>query len=248
MFSTMFTQPTPATGPARMWPSATRRRAGAVSLVGMFATLTVSTLTDPLSANHDNATDLRDAAGHLGSLQASSMLELLAAMFAIGAIAAFLGVVRQRGAGLANAAAVIGIPGCIGMAAIGVHGLFLHALVSSHAPNGLQILDQLDNAAGPVQILFFGMPVASVLMVAAAVRARIVPKLTLVLAAIFFIIDSIRGIPGGELVALVTGLITFGWIAWRIARLTEPATAPSPASELRTAPSPAPERAASAPN
>jgi hypothetical protein len=230
----MFTTPASASGPgpATRWPSALRRRAGAVSLVGMFTALILSSLTDPLGAKHDNAADLRDAAGHLGALQASSMLELLAAMFAIGAIAAFLGVVRQRGAGLANGGAVIGIPGCVGMALIGAHGLFLDALVRSHASNSLQILDQLQTAAGPVQILFFAMPVAVVLLIAAAVRARIAPMAVFVLAVAFFVADSIPGLPGGEFVALAIGLITFGWIAGRIVRLTGPTTATHPAREF----------------
>jgi hypothetical protein len=230
----MFTAPAsaPTPGPALRWPSALRRRAGAVSLVGMFAALILSSLADPLGAKHDNAADLRDAAGHLGALRASSLLELLAAMFAIGVIATFLGVVRQRGAGLANAGAVIGIPGCVGMALIGAHGLFLDALVSAHTSNGLQILAQLNTAAGPVQILFFAMPVAVVLLVAAAVRAGIAPMAAFVLAVVFFVADSIPGLPGGEVVALAIGLITFGWIAGRILRLTEPATATHPASEF----------------
>lgn len=232
----MFTQPTPAPGPERQWPSALRRRAGAASIVGLFAALTGSSLIDPLGTNHDNAAELRNAAGHLAALQAASMLELLAAMFAIGTIAAFLGIVRQRGAGLANAGAVIGIPGCVGMALIGVHGLFLYALVSSHAPDGLQILGQLNTAAGPVPILFFAMPVAVVLFVAAVVRAGIVPKAALVLAVVFFIVDSIPGLPGGEPVALASGLVTFGWIAWRIVRPAGPAVAPHPASEFGSVP------------
>ena len=152
-------------------------------MVGMFAALTVSSLVDPLGTTHGPAAELRNATGHLGALQAASMLELLAAVFAIGTIAAFPGVVRQRGAALANAGAVIGIPGCVGMALIGAHGLFLHALVSSHSSDARQILSQLNTAAGPVQILFFAMPVASVLLVAAVVRAGIAPRTALVLAA-----------------------------------------------------------------
>jgi hypothetical protein len=131
----MFTQATSTVSPARLSPSTLRRRAGAASIVGMF-TYSVQSF-DPLGSNHDKAAEQRNATGRLGALQAASMLELAAAMFAIGTIAAFLGIVRQRGAGLANAGAVIGILVFVGTALIGVHGLFLHALVSLHAANSL---------------------------------------------------------------------------------------------------------------
>jgi hypothetical protein len=159
------------------------------------------------------------------------MLELLAATFAIGTIAAFLGVTRHRGSGLANAGAVIGIPGCIGMVLIAAHRLFIYALVSSHTPNPLQALDQVDAAVGPIPILFFAMPVAMLLFAGAAVRARIAPPATLVLAALFFVLDFIPALPEHEILQLGIGLLAFGWIALRITQLTEPIPASTLANQ-----------------
>jgi hypothetical protein len=60
----------------------------------------------------------------------------------------------------------------------------------------------------------------------------VAPIAAFVLAVAFFVADSIPELPGGELVALAIGLITFGWIAGHILQLTEPATATHPASEF----------------
>lgn len=76
-----------------------RRRAGAATLPLLFAALLVASVLDKIDEKASNATQVRQAAAHIGTIRPLAIFELLAAFLAIGVIANLVGAVRQRGAG-----------------------------------------------------------------------------------------------------------------------------------------------------
>jgi predicted membrane channel-forming protein YqfA (hemolysin III family) len=206
-----------------------RRRAGALSLVALFPALLVSTAIDPLGDNHDNTTQLHNAIGHSGAVVASAALELLAAALAPVAVLWLVQLVNDRGRVLANIGGVLGIAGALGMALIGLHELFIAALADTDPAHGTAILDRLDHLAGPVVVLFFGVPIALVLLAIAAHRAHLVPTWVPALAGLFFIADF-TPIPEAEIIQLLLGLAAFGTIAFRALRTPTWSTEPAAAS------------------
>jgi hypothetical protein len=194
-----------------------RRRAGALSLVALFPALLVSTAIDPLGDSHDNATQLHNAIGHSGAVVASAGFELLAAALAPVAVLWLVQLVHDRGRVLANIGGVLGVAGSLGMALIGVHQLFVAALADTDPAHGSAALDRLDHLAGPVVVLFFGVPVALVLLAVAARRAHLVPTWVPAVAGLFFIADF-TPIPEAEIIQLLLGLAAFGTIALRTLR------------------------------
>lgn len=191
-----------------------RRRAGAVSLVALFPVLLLSTAIDPLGDSHDNASQLHHAVGHSGAVVASAMLELLAAALAPVAVLWLVQLVTGRGRVLANVGGVLGILGSVGMTLIGIHQIFVAALADADPAHGVAVLDRLDHLVGPLPVLFFGVPVALVLLAIAARRAELVPAWVPALAGLFFVADFFP-IPGAETIQLVLGLVAFGAIALR---------------------------------
>jgi hypothetical protein len=206
-----------------------RRRAGALSLVALFPALIVSTAIDPLGDNHHNASQLHNAIGHSGAVVASAAFELLAAALAPIAVLWLVQLVNDRGRVLANIGGVLGIAGSVGMALIGVHQLFIAALADADPAHGTAVLNRLDHLAGPVVALFFGVPIALVLLAIAAHRAHLVPTWVPAVAGLFFIADF-TPIPESEIIQLLLGLTAFGAIALRALRTPNWNTEPAPAS------------------
>lgn len=204
-----------------------RRAAGAVCLVALFPLLIVSTAIDPLGDNHNNATQLHKAVGHTGAVVASASFELLAAALAPVAILWLVQLVRARGRVLANVGGVVGIVGAVGMALIGVHQFFVAALAEADPGRGTAVLDRLDHLAGPIVVLFFGVPVALVLLAVAARLAGLVATWVPVVAGLFFVADFLP-IPGAEVLQLLLGLAAFGTIA--VTALRRPAWSARPAA------------------
>lgn len=197
-----------------------RRRVGALSTIGLFAALIASTIVDPLGDNHDNAVQLHKATGHSSAVVASAALELVAAALAPVAVLWLVQLVRGRGARLANVSGGVGIAGSLGMAMIGVHQFFVAALADADPAHGVAVLDRLDHLVGPVPLLFFGVPVALVLLAVAVYRAGLAPRWVPALAVVFFVIDFLP-VPGAEAIQLVLGLIVFGSISARALRARE---------------------------
>jgi hypothetical protein len=193
-------------------PTAFRRWAGALTLPLFFLALIVATLTDPLDDQGSNATQLRQAAAHLGSLKLTFFAELLAAGLFLAATMAVVGAVRRRGAGLANAGAVLGVVGGVGLSLIGMAHVDLYALVASGASDAERVLGSRDAAAGAVVPLFLAAPLAVVLLCCAAVRARLAPWPLLVVVGAFVVL-GVLPTPLGELPALVAGLVAYTWVA-----------------------------------
>lgn len=197
----------------RTLPSATRRWAGALSLPLFFLALIGASVADPIEDETASpAEQLRQAAGNLGRLHTTFLLELLAALLFLAATMAIVGRLRGRGSGLANAGAVLGVVGGVGMAMIGVNHVYMYAMAASGTSDGLHILAARDSTAGPLPLLFFAAPFAIAVLCGAAVRGGLVRWPLLVVAAAFLVLEYVPS-PLGEVPSLVCGLIAYTWIA-----------------------------------
>lgn len=197
-------------------PSATRRWAGALSLPLLMAALIGATLADPLDDRAPNADQLRQAAGHLPALRLTFLLELLAAALMIAMTMTMVGALRGRGSGIANAGAVLGTLGGVGMSLIAMAHVYLYAIVASGTPDGAAILAARDAAAGAVVPLFFAGPLAVLTFPIAAVRAGLVRWPVLVVMGVFLGLQLVPNLPGGELPSLLAALVAYVWIAGRL--------------------------------
>ena len=197
----------------RTLPSATRRWAGAISLPLFFLALIGASVSDPVEDETATpAEQLNQAAAHLGRLQTAFLLELLAAVLFLAATMAIVGAVRGRGSGVANAGAVLGLLGGVGLAMIGVNHVFMHALAASGTSDGVHVLAARDAAAGPLPLLFFAAPFAVVVLCVAAFRSGLVRWPLLVVAGAFLLLEYVPS-PLGEVPSLVCGLVAYTWIA-----------------------------------
>jgi hypothetical protein len=197
----------------RTLPSATRRWAGTVSLPLFFLAMIAASVSDPVEDETATpAGQLHQAAAHLGRLHAAVLFELLGAVLFLAATMAIVGAVRGRGSGLANAGAVLGVLGGVGLAMIGVNHIFMYALAASGTSDGLAVLAARDRAAGPLPLLFFAAPFAIVVLCVAAFRSGLVPWPLLVVVGAFLVLEYVPS-PLGEVPSLVAGLVAYAWIA-----------------------------------
>ena len=191
-----------------------RRVAGALCLPAFFLALLATGPLDPLDDGGPNAAQLQQAAGHLGELQLLALVELVAAVLLVGVVLAFAGRTRGRGQTLGNLGVVLGVPGGMAMALIGIHHALLAVLAAQPVASATQILDGLDSAVMPLLLpLMLCGPIALVLLAGSGLRAGFVPRPAFALVAVFGVSDWIPALPMGELVPLLFGLAGFGWIA-----------------------------------
>ena len=200
----------PPTGPPagrtlRTW-------AGAICLPALPLTLLITNLIYP-QVDHTPEAELAAAVADPPGAQMSAFTYLGAAALSIGVTMAIVGAVRGRGAGLANAGAVLGVLGGVGMSAIGIHQLFIAAFAESGSADTQEILGKLGAMVGPLPILFFATPLAMLVLIASAARARFVPKTAAALMVPFVLADKLP-IPNAELLQMVLGLFVFGWVGW----------------------------------
>lgn len=205
---------------AGTFPSGLRRVLGPLSLPALFLCLLSTGPVDPFS--DDGATpsaQLPEMLGRVGDVRVMTLLELAAAVLMVGVVLFFVGGTRERGRGLGNAGAVVGALGVVGLAFIAVHHLVMVALAGLAPTTGAQVLDAIDEAAGPgVVALFFAAPVAILLFVIAGFRAGFVPLPALALGCAFFVGELVPGLPQGELVPLLLGLVAAVWVAVTVLR------------------------------
>jgi hypothetical protein len=213
-----------------------RRRACAVALPGIPLALLVGTLISPTDSTN-NASQLRAAAAHGVRWDIAAFFELLAAALLPLAAAGVVSLVRQRGGRLATAGAALAGLGSIGLAAIGLRHLFIYGLATTPQATALHVLDRIDHAAGPVILpCMLAGPIALIVLVSAAARARYVPRWTIAAAVLFFISDSLP-IPAAEEIQGVIGIATFTAVALRLLRLdaVDRHATPEPTGSLATA-------------
>jgi hypothetical protein len=189
-----------------------RRRGGAICLMLFFPALIGATLADPLDDSAAQPAQLRQAAGHLGQLHLTFLLELVGALLFVGASMGLVGAIRRRGAGWANAAGVAAAFGAVGMSLISMAHLYLYALAASGTADGAGVLAARDSVAGWIVPLFFAAPLAVVLLGVAAFRAGFARWPMLVVVGVFAVLEIVPT-PLGELPALIAGLVAFCWLA-----------------------------------
>ena len=189
-----------------------RRLVGAISIVGLFGSLIEATAIDPLDDSASPAQQLVQTAAHLPAVQSLAVLELLMAVFATGTIFTIVGAVRGRGVALASAGGVVGALGVVGMTLIAANHLFMVGLVGAGSPAG--VLDSFRASAGFVMPLFFATPVALLLLAASAWRAHLTTWIPFAVVALFFALDLVKFLPGGELIPLIVGFAGYSAIAW----------------------------------
>jgi hypothetical protein len=216
-----------STGPASAtgtFPTGLRRVLGPLTLPAMFVCLLATGPLDPFSDDSAKpSAQLPQMLGHVGDVRAMSALELVAAALMVGVVLFFVGGTRGRGRGLGNAGAVIGTLGTIGLSFIAVHHLVMAALADLPPTTGTQVLDALDAAVGPgIFPLFFAAPAAILLFVIAGFRAGFVPLPALALGCAFYVGELVPGLPHGELVPLLLGLVASTWIAVTLLRRPGP--------------------------
>ena len=195
-----------------------RRRACAAALPGIPLALLVGSLISPTDST-DNAPQLRAAAAHGVRWDVAAFCELLAAVLFPLAAAGVASVVRERGGALATVGAALAGLGSIGMASIGLRHLFIYGLATAPQATALHAIDRVDHAAGLVILpCMFAGPIALIVLVSAAARARYVPQWTIGAAVLFFISDSLP-IPAAEEIQGVIGIATFATVSVRLLRL-----------------------------
>lgn len=170
----------------------------------------------------DNGDQLVAAAAHGGAWQAAALLELLSAIILPIAVAVAVRGVSGR---LAAASRVLGVLGGIGMTLIAARHFFIYALTAVAHPSGLSVLDRMDNSAADVAILFmFAGPISLIVLAGALVRAGVVGRAVIAGAVLFFVSDMLP-IPAEEVVQMLIGIATFGYVALRLRPVGQPAVA-----------------------
>ena len=105
------------------------------------------------------------------------------------------------------------------MASIALRHLFIYGLATAPQATALHALDRVDHAAGLVILpCMFAGPIALIVLVSAAARARFVPRWTIAAAVLFFISDSLP-IPAAEEMQGLIGIATFAVVALGLLRL-----------------------------
>ncbi len=199
---------------------ALRRRACALALPGIPVALLASALVSPTDSI-ENAVQLRAAAAHAGRWQAAALLELLTAALFPLAVAGVVHLVRRRGAALANAGAIFGVLGTIGMTSIALRHLFIYGLTAVNPASGVRVLDQLDNHAGAIALpLMIAGPLTWILLAGAAARAGLATR-WLVLGMIAFAASDSLPIPAAEEIQGLIGIAVFGVLGLSLLRLDD---------------------------
>ncbi len=215
-------------------PSTSRRWAGAFCLVALFLTMLATSLGDPLDDSAPVRQQLSVMASNQGTVQRLAWLELLSAVLFFGVVMTLVGLTRRRATGLGNAGGLIGACGAVGLAMISVHHFFLLALLTSDHSTAVAVSHRLDALVGPALLpLLFAGPISLVLLCAAVVRAGLVPWACFVGALVFAFVDMVPGLPDAELIQMLVGLATFGWIGVQMVRVAPaPAAGPTAAEPL----------------
>jgi hypothetical protein len=216
---------TTADRPARTSPARSLRRiTAAVGLIGFAALLVVQDLVDP-AAGGTGEVVFRAAAETPGALFTSALLLLGSALLTVPAVAGLLHQARDRGAALANAAAVFGVLGAFGHV-----GIAMFYLLCLGLPGGEQAqmqayvdranaLPELGAVAFPL-ILCFGIGIA--LMAWAAWRAGLVGWWGPAAVTAVVLLHDLAPVElpvFASAVALAVIAAVFGWVGVRSLRL-----------------------------
>lgn len=197
-----------------------RRLAGAACLPGFVVLMMIGTALDPLDDEAGIATQVGQAVGHAGHVQAMAFVEIFAPVLLVGGVLTLVGAIRHKGAALANLAGVLALISAVVYPAIGLIHLMEAAFVraGTDASVTTSISDQFDSLAGPLPALFLLQPLMYLAMVVLAWRSGLLPKASLVLGAAFIacLVVAHDGPVGWA--SLLLGAAWTAWAAWALVR------------------------------
>jgi hypothetical protein len=192
-----------------------RRWVGAACLPLYFVDVLVATAIDPLDDSASGTPTIAATIGHTGAVTTLAWLELLGVAIGIAGLMTFVGAVRGRGAGVANAVGVLGALHFAGLSVIATGHFVDVGLVRagvSTAQAG-HVVDAFHSVGGAVVVLFMLPPLIYVLLSVGAVRAGLLPKAALLLGILFAVVMTVPAGTAGEYAAAVLGLALTGWVA-----------------------------------
>jgi len=202
-----------------------RRYTMGAALILFPALLVVQAPLDPGDGDTGEAA-YAAASQHAGSLSTSAVLLLISAILMAPAVAGILHQARDRGAVLANVAAVAAVLGGFGHAAIAMYTLFTLPLAGGDPAQMAAYVERLNatsviNAVAFPLILCFALAV--LMMAWAAWRAGLIgwwgPAIvTTVVLAHLLLPESL---PAAALAGMAALTVVFGYLGLRILRMTD---------------------------
>jgi hypothetical protein len=206
-------------------------RWSAIALIATVIADLVEDLIDP--AGSGNAADIFGAASqHHGRMIGSAALLLATSILIVPAVFGLVRTLDDRGRGIGRAAAVLGLMGALGHAALAALYLTWAAMpaASANSDQMIAMVERVNDSASFVLVLplIVAFPLSLVVLFIALVRGGVAPRWVLgpTLAA------PVAGVAGGSTgIALVCFLVAAGGLAARIvsAQVT-PDSAPLPAT------------------
>ena len=192
-----------------------RRSIGAVCLPATFLLMIAGTaLLDPLDDSADEANTLAQAVGHAGQIAALGWVEILTAVLTLTGLLTLVGCVRGRGAGWANATAVLAAVATVGMIGIGFNHFVVSGLTHADLSTAQRVeaLTRFHHAGGPIIAFILLGALGFVLAGVTAWRSRLSSPLLLVPTTAFLIISFAPG-QAAEYASYVAGLVMAAWMA-----------------------------------
>ena len=200
-----------------------RRTVGALSFPAVFLVMIAGTaLLDPLDDSANERTTLAQAVGHAGEIGALAWAEILGALLTLAGLLTVVGYARHRGAGIANATAVLGALSAVGMVGIALNHLVVAGLTSAHlgAAQKVEAFTRFHNAGGAVVVFIMIGALGFVTAALTAWRSGLSHRLVLVPAVAFLVLSFAPG-PVAEYAAFAAGLVMASWIACDLLRAVE---------------------------
>jgi hypothetical protein len=203
-----------------------RRYTMGAALILFPALLVVQAPLDPGDADTGEAA-YAAASQHAGSLAASAVLLLLSGILMAPAVAGILHQARDRGAVLANLAAVLAVLGGFGHAAIAMYTLFTLPLAGGDRAQMAAYVERSNdtpviNAVAFPLILCFALAVLT--MAWAAWRAGLIgwwgPAIVATVVLAHLLLPEPP--PAADLVGMIVLTVVFGLLGLRILRMTDP--------------------------
>ena len=202
-----------------------RRYGAAASLVGFSALLVPQALVDPAGGGTGEVM-WAASTGRPGALLASTVLIMASGMLMAPAVSGITHQARDRGAGLANLAAVLGVLGGFGHFGIGMFYLVALALPGGDRTEMVAYIERLNANPALVAIAFpliacFALGI--LVMAWAAWRTGLVGLWgPVVVTAAVLAHSALPGsIPLVDLATLVAIAVVFGYLGIRVARMTD---------------------------
>lgn len=153
-----------------------------------FCALLAFVFFDPINDDAKAAKQVSQAAAHLGSMLPFSALYLLFGTLNIALVVTLASSIRGRGAGWANAGAVLGILGSVAVILGAARRAFLWVLLKSDPGHAAAVLSKLDSSVyAVIVVLILGIPLGYLVLGIAGHRAGLVGRPALALLVLLFL-------------------------------------------------------------